>query len=81
MILSESLDFRDAEVNSGFCLDLLAFSAGSEISRRCRCEFHLLQVVGLARCIFLGMHAHQKLMHVERDAQRASGFPGGSDAP
>ncbi len=81
MILSESLDFRDAEVNSGFCLDLLAFSAGSEISTRCRCEFHLIQVVGLASRIFSLGHTYQKLMHVEREAQRASGFPGGSDAP
>ena len=81
MIVSENLNFRDAEVNSGFCLDLLAFLAGSEISTRCRCGFHVLQVVGLARCIFLGMHAYQKLMHVEREAQRTSGFPGGSDAP
>ena len=68
------------KADSGFCLDLLAFLAVSEVSTRCRCEFHLLQVVGLARCIFFQMHADQKLMHVEREAQRASGFAGGAPA-
>ncbi len=33
----------------------------------------MLTVVGVASCIFSTMHTYQKLVHVERDAQRASG--------